>query len=209
MPARFVNIDRDTPPLLAPNLRGWVPDNQLCHFIVDAVGRVEAVLADSGFYSEEAVKEVETSQGGADSGTKVNAAVEKSSHPRTVQDLEKKPEPEAPAPGAPVAEVMKHRLRTREGKARYKRRQQAVEPVFGIIQRVMGFPRFLFRGLEKASTEWTWVSLAYNLNRMHRMQWAAQKQPRGIKQTGFCLPVAAISFLFANRLRLNLNRRTL
>jgi len=27
MPARFVNIDRDTPLLLPPNLRDWVPDS--------------------------------------------------------------------------------------------------------------------------------------------------------------------------------------
>jgi len=67
---------------------------------------------------------------------------------------------------------MKHRLRTREGKARYKLRQQTVEPVFGIIKSVMGFRRFLLRGLEKVSIEWTWVSLTYNLKRMHRMQWA-------------------------------------
>jgi transposase len=141
--------------------------------IAPAVGRVEAVLADSGFYSEEAVKQVESSPDGADSGTKVYAAMEKSSHHRTVGDLEHKPEPQAPAPGAPMAEVMKHRLRTREGKTKYKLRQQTVEPVFGIIKSVMGFRRFLLRGLEKVSTEWTWVCLAYNLKRMHRMQWAA------------------------------------
>jgi transposase len=140
--------------------------------IPQSVGTIEAVLTDSGFYSEEAVKEVETSQDGGDSGTKVYAAMEKTSHHRTVGDLEQKPEPEASAPGAPVAEVMKHRLRTREGKAKYKLRQQTVEPVFGIIKSVMGFRRFLLRGLEKVSIEWTWVSLAYNLKRMHRMQWA-------------------------------------
>jgi transposase len=140
--------------------------------IPEGMGSVAAVLTDSGFYSQAAVKEVESVEGGEGSGTKVYAAVEKTSHHRTVQDLEKKPEPEAPAPEAPVAEVMKHRLRTREGKAKYKLRQQTVEPVFGIIKSVMGFRRFLLRGLEKVSIEWTWVSLAYNLKRMHRMQGA-------------------------------------
>jgi hypothetical protein len=37
MPARFVNIDRDTPLLLPPNLKDWVAANHLCLFIVDAV----------------------------------------------------------------------------------------------------------------------------------------------------------------------------
>jgi len=37
MPARFVNIDRDTPLLLPPDLRDWVPQDYLAHFILDAV----------------------------------------------------------------------------------------------------------------------------------------------------------------------------
>jgi len=41
MPARLVNIDRDTPLLLPPNLRDWVPANHLCLFIVDAVEELD------------------------------------------------------------------------------------------------------------------------------------------------------------------------
>ncbi len=41
MPARLVNIDRDTPLLLAPDLRDRVPRNHLCHFIVDAVAELD------------------------------------------------------------------------------------------------------------------------------------------------------------------------
>jgi len=41
MPARFVNIDRDTPLLLPPNLRDWVPDNHLAQFILDAVAELD------------------------------------------------------------------------------------------------------------------------------------------------------------------------
>ncbi len=37
MPARFVNLDRDTPLLLPPDLRDWVPQNHLAHFILDAL----------------------------------------------------------------------------------------------------------------------------------------------------------------------------
>ncbi len=37
MSPRFVNIDRDTPLLLPPNLRDWVPADHLVHFILDAV----------------------------------------------------------------------------------------------------------------------------------------------------------------------------
>jgi transposase len=37
MATRFVNIDRDTPLLLPPDLRDWVPADPLAHFILDAV----------------------------------------------------------------------------------------------------------------------------------------------------------------------------
>ena len=41
MAARFVNIDRDTPLLLPPDLREWVPEDHLVHFVLDAVGELE------------------------------------------------------------------------------------------------------------------------------------------------------------------------
>jgi transposase len=37
MATRFVPIDRDTPLLLPPNLRDWVPAGHLVHFVLDAV----------------------------------------------------------------------------------------------------------------------------------------------------------------------------
>ena len=37
MPARLVNIDRDTPLLLPPDLRQWIPQDHLAHYILDAV----------------------------------------------------------------------------------------------------------------------------------------------------------------------------
>ena len=41
MPARFVPIDRDTPLLLPPNLRDWVPADHLVHFILDALDALD------------------------------------------------------------------------------------------------------------------------------------------------------------------------
>jgi transposase len=131
------------------------------------VASVAAVLADSGFYSEAAVRAVEQTPSGQPSGTTVYAALEKKEHHRTVNDLEKKEEPAAPAPGSALGEVMKHRLKTKEGKAKYKLRQQTVEPVFGIIKSVLGFRQFLLRGLKKVGLEWQLVCVAYNLKRLH------------------------------------------
>ena len=84
-----------------------------------------------------------------------------------MSDLEHKPEPDVPGPEATTSERMKYRLRTAEGRAKYKLRQQTVEPVFGIIKSVLGFRQFLLRGLEKVGLEWQLVCLAYNLKRLH------------------------------------------
>jgi len=137
--------------------------------IIPSAGQVETVLADSGLFSERAVKAVEQSADGTPTGMEVLAAVEKTSHHRSVQDLEKKADPVAPGPGASVIEVMRYRMKTPAGRAKYRLRQQTVEPVFGIIQSVMGFRRFLLRGLAKVRLEWTLVSTAYHLKRLHRM----------------------------------------
>src|ERR1035441_1550544 len=137
--------------------------------IAPPVESVAAVLTDSGFYSEAAVQTVEGTGQGQPTGTIVYAAVEKKEHHRTVSDLEQKPEPEVPGPEASTSDVMKYRLRTAEGRAQYKLRQQTVEPVFGIIKSVLGFRQFLLRGLQKVQLEWQLVCLAYNLKRLHRM----------------------------------------
>ena len=134
-----------------------------------AAGSVEAVLIDSGFYSESAVRAVEQTAEGQSSGTTVYAAMERKSHHRNVADLERKAEPAPPAAGASVSEVMKYRLATAAGKQKYKLRQQTVEPVFGIIKSVMGFRRFLLRGLAKVKLEWALVCAAYYLKRLHRL----------------------------------------
>jgi len=132
-------------------------------------GSLSAVLVDSGFYSEQAVSQIEQPGAVAPSGTLVYAAMEKTGHHRSVSDLEKQAEPEPPAAGASVSEVMRHRLKTAAGKARYQLRQQTVEPVFGIIKSAMGFRQFLLRGREKVSLEWELVCLAYNFRRLHRL----------------------------------------
>ena len=140
---------------------------------VAAIGRLvasgAAVLADSGFYSATAVQAVERTGEGQPTGTTVYAALERKDHHRTVSDLEQKPQPEVPGPEASIDEVMRYRLRSAAGRAKYKLRQQTVEPVFGIIKSVLGFRQFLLRGLAKVQLEWQLVCLAYNLKRLHRL----------------------------------------
>jgi transposase len=66
--------------------------------------------------------------------------------------------------------AMKAKLETDHAKARYRKRKQTVEPVFGIIKSAMGFVRFRLRGVSNVAAEWNLVALAYNCRRMANMQ---------------------------------------
>lgn len=76
--------------------------------------------------------------------------------------------PDAPAPQTsdPLL-YMAHQLGTQAGRALYKLRKQTVEPVFGIIKRVMGWRQMSMRGLDKAQGEWNLVTMAWNIKRLH------------------------------------------
>jgi len=125
----------------------------------------ETVLVDSGFYSEEAVKDVESND-----GPQVYAAVEKHSHHVSVEDLEKKADPPEPPGNSSAVEQMRYKTQTKSGKALYKLRKQTVEPVFGIIKEVMGFRRFSLRGRDNVEIEWALVCLAYNIKRLFNLK---------------------------------------
>jgi transposase len=115
-------------------------------------------LADTGYYSEKNVA--------ACVAAKVEPliAVKRDEHHPGWRKRFSEPEPLAN--GASAVEAMKHRLKTRTGRATYALRKQTVEPVFGIIKSVMGFRQFLLRGLANVTNEWTLVCLAWNLKRM-------------------------------------------
>ena len=64
---------------------------------------------------------------------------------------------------------MAHRLQTRRGRRLYALRKSTVEPVFGLIKRVMKFRQFSLRGVTGARGEWNVVCLAWNLKRMNAL----------------------------------------
>ena len=41
MPAKFINVDRDTVMMLPPDLREWLPENSMVHFVIDAVAMLD------------------------------------------------------------------------------------------------------------------------------------------------------------------------
>jgi len=133
--------------------------------IVPLCGKPDAVLADTGYYSEDGIKEVER-----DGGPTAYVAVAKSDHGYRVENLEAKDDPPAAPENASGTDKMRQRLATKAGKELYKLRKQTVEPVFGIIKEVLGFRRFSMRGREKAETEWSLVCMAYNIRRLFVLQ---------------------------------------
>ncbi len=126
----------------------------------DTVGLPLKVLADSGYASGPAVKTLEAH------GVEPFVAIRRT-QPQRPYDFRPPPPPKTPKRiTEPWRIAMKAKLETEDGKAEYKKRKQTVEPVFGVIKSAIGFRRFSLRGLNKAATEWTLVTLAYNCKRM-------------------------------------------
>jgi IS5 family transposase len=119
-------------------------------------------LADNGFAHDEQIDELERRH------LEVLVATGRSAQREYDFRPPKPAVPDAAHP-KPWVKRMKARLQSDRGRALYRLRQQTVEPVFGIIKQVMGFRRFMLRGLDKVSGEWQLVCLAYNCKRLHRL----------------------------------------
>ena len=123
------------------------------------------VCADTGYFNGPLIDETEKEHG----EVKIYCAVRREEHGRTPEKLFTKlpeEEPDENEKEAMNAQKMLARLKTVPGQEIYNRRKITVEPVFGIIKRVMKFRQFLTRGLDNISNEWNLVTLAYNFRRL-------------------------------------------
>ena len=125
----------------------------------EALGKVSALVADTGFYSEANINACAASE-----IIPLIAVSREEHHPDPLARFTEPPPLEA---GATAVEAMRHRLKTKAGRALYAKRKCTVEPVIGIVKSVLGFRQFLLRGLENVQGEWNLVALAWNLKRMH------------------------------------------
>jgi transposase len=124
------------------------------------IGLPERVLADTGYASGPAVEALNAQ------GVEPLIAIGRT-QPHRPYDFRPPPPPKTPRRiTEPWRIEMKAKLETENAKALYRKRKQTVEPVFGIIKTAIGFRRFSLRGIGKAATEWTLVTLAYNCKRM-------------------------------------------
>ncbi len=118
------------------------------------------VLADSGYFSVENLKQLEEQ--------KVEGLIPDSNLARAL-NLGKRCKGRA---GAAVHRRMRRKLRSAAGRAAYARRKAVVEPVFGVLKEQRGMRQFRTRGKENVAAEFTLAVLAYNLTRMHAVQTA-------------------------------------
>jgi transposase len=123
------------------------------------LGKIEKVLCDAGYYSEENLKAVE------EAGMEPYIPAVREKHNEELRARWKDPA-SAPEEGAGVKEVKSHKMKTVFGRNEYGKRKGTSEPVFGIIKKVMGYSSFMTRGFENVQKEWTLVCIGYNLKRL-------------------------------------------
>lgn len=137
------------------------PTLQNLSSLPEEIGKVNSILADTGYFSESNVGECLSEQ------MTPYIAVGRDRHNQTLGErfFQQSPLPK----DADSVTKMKHRLQTKEGRQLYAKRKSTVEPVFGIIKNIMGFRQFLLRGLTSVTGEWNIVCIAWNLKRMHAL----------------------------------------
>jgi transposase len=168
--------------ILAARVSQSSADNNQLQPMVQAVGdntaqRPQAVLADYGYLNGAIIEQIQSQ------GIEAYVALSAQAYERRRHDLrdEKKRRENPRKNRAPVLVAMEQKLGTAEGRKRYLRRQASVEPVFGIIKRVLGFRQFSLRGLQKVSLEWDLLCLAYNLKRLHKLIGQTKSKPSASK----------------------------
>ncbi len=135
--------------------------------IPDELGRPETVVADNGYANQAEVERLEAEDG---EGKRIEVLVSMGAEGRRRRyDFRPAKEDKSGRARSAWAEAMQAKLDSESGRAKYRLRQQTVEPVFGIIKNVLGFTRFMLRGHEKVEGEWQLVNLAYNCKRLHRL----------------------------------------
>jgi hypothetical protein len=125
----------------------------------DELGKASALLADTGYFSEDNVSAC------AAAGIDPMIAMGREAHHLGLDARFADDAPPPPADASPLV-AMAHRLKTQKGRKLYALRKQTPEPVFGIIKSVLGFRQFLLRGLDRVRGEWSLVTMAWNIKRM-------------------------------------------
>jgi phage gp37-like protein len=120
--------------------------------------KVQQVLADSGYCSEENLRKA------AKKKVDLYVATGKQKHNQPVPSSPRGRIPKS----ATLVERMKRKLMSKAGQGIYARRKTIVEPVFGQIKQAQGFRQFLLRGVDKVLSEWALVCATHNMLKLYR-----------------------------------------
>jgi len=126
----------------------------------------DRVLADAGYFTEEAVESV------------ANGFME----PFIPRERKKHGDPPEPVPRgripdkASVVDRALRKLKTNVGKQIYSKRKETIEAVFGQIKEARGIRTFLLRSLDKVKGEWKLVCLTHNILKLWRHLWLADRR---------------------------------
>ncbi len=163
-----VAVDQESFLIVANTLSNHPNDYAQMEPTLDAIptelGTPRAAAMDNGYFSEANVVKCETRN------IEPYIATGREAHHRSWKDYFA--ELSAPPPeDASLTVKMAHKLQTEIGRAIYRLRKCTVEPVIGIIKEVLGFQQFSLRGLKAAAGEWALVCIAFNLKRLHKLQY--------------------------------------
>jgi IS5 family transposase len=149
-------VDAESQVIVARCVTNKQNDNRELTSLVDAIkahtGTYPTELsADTGYCSESNLESLEKR------GVNAYIATGRQKHGRA------SPTSNERARQGPRSRAMRAKLRRGGWRSRYRLRKQSVEPVFGQIKEARGFRRFLLRGLEKVTGEWSLLCTAHNL----------------------------------------------
>jgi len=163
-----IAVDQESFLIVANSLSNHPNDYAEMEPTLDAIppelGTPRAAAMDNGYFSQANVTKCEKR------GIEPLIATGRDSHHRSWKDYFA--EQSAPPPeDASLTVKMAHKLQTEVGQAIYRLRKCTVEPVIGVVKEVLGFRQFSLRGLKAAVGEWTLVCIAFNLKRLHKLQY--------------------------------------
>ena len=163
-----IAVDADTQIIVAAELSNQAADTvhlqDIVRQAIENTGQaIKELSADAGYYSEENLIFLEREN------------IEAFIPPDKVKHSEWR---EARAPRGRIPDnadrryLMRRKLKTKRGRARYKLRQISVEPVFGFIKEQLNLRQFLLRGLEKVRNYWRFTCAVANFMEIYRVEWA-------------------------------------
>jgi hypothetical protein len=132
--------------------------------MVDLIGSTcdsppSRVVADSGYYSNHNVEQMETRH--------IDAYVPDSNLAREL-NLGHRHQADDQRCRDPRLRRMRDKMRSTEGRQIYQRRRAIVEPVFGTLKEQRSLRGFRMRSLAKVAIEFALAATAYNLTRLHQ-----------------------------------------